>query len=223
MENIERKLCRIFCFSGIIGAVFYLLHDIVGALNYPGYQWMSQAVSDLTATDAPSYTIANGLSGIYGIMSVVCCLFVLVLVQRKNRLTRIGIALFAVMEIVSAVGYSLFPLSSAGYDGSVQSFIHVYVVTVAVVLLSIVSLILIAIGAKKDREKVLGAAAIIALVLMFAGSVGSGAVPKEYFGVAERFSTYSAVVFTAVLGLIFGIEKSTVPMQNISGSKATDR
>lgn len=41
---------------------------------------------------------------------------------------------------------------------------------------------------------------------MFVGAVGSGNVPKEIFGIFERFSTYSAVVFTGVLGA-FGFRK----------------
>jgi hypothetical protein len=41
---------------------------------------------------------------------------------------------------------------------------------------------------------------------MFVGAVGSGNVPKEIFGIFERFSTYSAVVFTAILG-IYGFRK----------------
>lgn len=206
MTSKEKKLCRIFCLCGVIGVIFYLLHDVIGGMNYPGYQWMSQAVSDLTATDAPSYTIAGGFSNVYGIMSVVCCLFVCVLVQNRHRLTRVGVSLFAVMEFISAVGYSLFPLSSAGYDGTVQSFIHVYMITTAVVLLSIVSLILIAVGSFKDHRKALGACALVALALMFIGAVGSGAAPKEYFGIVERFSTYSAVVFCAILGVFHFIE-----------------
>ena len=206
MTSKEKNLCRIFCLSGVVGLVFYLMHDVIGAMNYPGYQWMSQAVSDLTATDAPSYTIASGFSNVYGIMSVVCCLFVCVLAQNRHRLTRIGVSLFAVMEFISAVGYSLFPLSGAGYDGTVQSFIHVYIVTTAVVLLSIVSLILIAVGSFKDHRKALGVCALAALVLMFVGAVGSGAAPKECFGVVERFSTYSAVVFCAILGVFHFVE-----------------
>lgn len=200
METKEKKLCRVFCLSGILGFIFYILHDIIGAMNYPGYKWTSQAVSDLTATDAPSFAIANGFSSVHGIMSVVCCLFVCVLVQNRHTVTRIGTALFTVMSVISAVGYTLFPLSGAGYDGSVRSFIHTYVITTAVVLLSIVSLVLIAIGSFKDSRKALGILAIISLALMFIGAVGSGAAPKEYFGIFERFSTYSAVVFTAVLG-----------------------
>ena len=43
---------------------------------------------------------------------------------------------------------------------------------------------------------------------MFLGAVGSANVPKDIFGVVERFSTYSAVVFTGILG-IFGFKINT--------------
>lgn len=203
----KRKLINWLCLSGIVAAIFYLLHDIIGIANYPSYDWASQAVSDLTATDAPSFTIASGLSHVHGITSCLCCALVCILAQKeKNKTLRLGIYFFSIMNLISAVGYSIFPLSSAGYDGSFQSFMHVYVVTIAVVLLSIVSLILIAVGALKSKKKALGILAIISLVLMFVGAVGSGNVPKEIFGIFERFSTYSAVAFTAILG-IYGFRK----------------
>ena len=106
------------------------------------------------------------------------------------------------MGFISSIGYALFPLSSAGYDGSVQSFIHVYVLTILVVLLSIVSLILIVIGSFKSNKKLLGILAIIALALMFVGALASQIVPKEIFGIFERFSTYSVVIFNGVLGIL---------------------
>lgn len=195
-------MINFLCLSGVVGIIFYVLHDIIGALNYPGYNWMSQAVSDLTATDAPSFVVANGFSSVYGIFSCVCCTCLCILATGiRQKALRLGIYLFAIMNFVSAIGYSLFPLSSAGYDGSVQSFIHVYVVTVLVVLLSIISLILIAVGALKSGHKILGVLAILAFVLMFVGAAGNTNVPKEIFGIVERLSTYSAVVFTGVLGV----------------------
>jgi hypothetical protein len=112
------------------------------------------------------------------------------------------------MNFISAIGYALIPLSSAGYDGSTQSVIHVYILTALVVILSIISLILIAIGAFKSKYKLLGILAIISLVLMFIGAVGSANVSKSIFGVVERFSTYSAVIFTGVLGIL-GFLKNT--------------
>ena len=208
MKN--KKLINYLCLSGILSILFYLLHDIVGAMNYPGYNWMSQAVSDLTSTDAPSFVVANGFVTVYKILNCLCCALLCILVKNELKKSfRIGVYLFSIMNFISAIGYALFPLSSAGYDGSMQSFIHVYILTAVVVLLSIVSLVLIAVGSFKSKYKLLGILAIISLVLMFIGAVGSANVPKDIFGVIERFSTYSAVVFTGILG-ICGFRKKDV-------------
>ena len=178
-KNESIKYWLLIC--GILNVVFYLLHDCIGARFYPGYNWMAQAVSDLTATDAPSRLIASELTKIHAIL---------------------GLYLFVTMHWISAIGYSLFPLTGSGYDGSLQSFVHVYVITVLVVLLSIVSLILIAAGGFKSGNKVLAWCAVVAFLLMFLGAAGSGLVPRQYFGIPERFSTYSAVCFTAVIAVI---------------------
>ena len=204
---MNNKLIKYLCFSGIVSIIFYLLHDIVGANNYPGYEWMSQAVSDITATDAPSFVVANGFVTVYKIFNCLCCILLCILIKNESKkIFRFGIYLFSIMNFVSAIGYALFPLSSAGYNGSIQSFIHVYVVTTLVVLLSIISLILIAIGSFKSNYKLLGIFAIISLVLMFLGAVGSVNVPKDIYGLFERFSTYSAVIFTGILG-VFGFRR----------------
>jgi len=198
-----RKLINWFCLSGVIGFVFYVLHDVIGAMHYPNYDWMSQAVSDLTAADAPSFMIANGLSSVYGIFSCMCCVLVCVVVQgRTNRPLRLGVYLFAAMNLVSAVGYSLFPLSESGYAGRFQDIMHLYVVTVLVVVLSIVSLVLIIIGGFKNKaNKSLAIIASVSLGLMFMGVIGVNVLPSDYFGVPERFSTYGAAFFNAVLGI----------------------
>lgn len=207
MKN--KKLINWLCLSGVISIIFYLLHDIIGAMNYSGYNWMSQAVSDLTSTDAPSFVVASGFVTVYKILNCLCCALLCILIKNEDKKTlRLGVYLFSIMNFISAIGYALFPLSSAGYDGSLQSFIHVYILTALVVILSIISLVLIAIGSFKSKYKLLGISAIISLVLMFIGAVGSANVSKDIFGIVERFSTYSAVVFTGILG-IFGFKNNT--------------
>ena len=200
----KKKLINWLCLSGVLSIIFYLLHDVVGAMNYPGYNWMSQAVSDLTATDSPAFVIASGYVTIYKIFSCICSVLVCILVKNETKKTlRIGIYLYSIMNFISAIGYALFPLSSSGFDGSIQSIIHVYVLTAIVVLMSIISLILIAVGSLKgeNKHKLLGILAIIFLILMFIGAAGNANVSKEIFGVIERFSTYSAVIFTGILGI----------------------
>jgi lysylphosphatidylglycerol synthetase-like protein (DUF2156 family) len=164
---------------------------------------MSQAVSDLTATDAPSFIIASRFSALYSMFSILCCTFLCLIVTNQiNKTFRLGIYLYTIMNWVSSIGYTLFPLSGKGYQGTFQDIMHFYVVTIPVVLLSIVSLILIFIGGWKNKEtKVIAILGLVTLLLMFLGSIGTGVAPKEYFGVFERFSVFSVVIYTALLGL----------------------
>jgi hypothetical membrane protein len=200
ITELVRRMGMWALLCGILCIVFYVLHDIIGAMNYPGYDPMRQAVSDLTAVDAPSFAVASGYVAVYGIFSCICCVLLCIMAREENKYIRTGIYLFTAMQAVSSIGYSLFPLTSSGYDGSMQSFVHVYVLTVLVVILSIASLVSIAIGGFKGGRKPFGVLALIALFCMFFGAAGSAALPVEVFGLVERFSTYSAVVFVGVLG-----------------------
>lgn len=74
-------------------------------------------------------------------------------------------------------------------------------VTVLVVVFSLVSLVLVAIGAGKENIKSLSIWAIVCLAAMLIGPMGTAFLPKAVFGLFERFSTFSAVVFNGVLGI----------------------
>lgn len=107
---------------------------------------------------------------------------------------------FTAMEWICNVGYNLFPWVSDAPISNPQDAMH-FVVTVLVVVLSLASLILIAIGAKKEQIKSLRIWAIFCLAAMIIGPIGTSLLPKTVFGLFERFSTFSAVVFNAVLGI----------------------
>lgn len=96
-----------------------------------------------------------------------------------------------------------FPSDGTGYAGSMQDFMHVYIVTALVVLLSIISIGLIIVGGFKDGNKYcsLSLWAILTLLFMLIGPIGTSIIPRAYFGVSERFSVYSIAVFNAILGL----------------------
>ena len=113
--------------------------------------------------------------------TLVCAMMVCAGIQgRGSRILRLGIYLFTVMEWVSAVGFSMFPLSDSGYAGTFQDRMHIYS-TIVVVLLSIISLVLIIIAGIKDKEyRLYGAFAGIALGMMLVGAMGMNIVPKEY-------------------------------------------
>jgi ABC-type multidrug transport system permease subunit len=74
------------------------------------------------------------------------------------------------------------------------------IVTALVVLFTIVSLKLFAIGFLRTKEhKWLGVISLVTLLLLMIGAMLINLLPKEYFGVAERVNVYSIVMFTGVL------------------------
>lgn len=188
---------------GVISLLSYTAGVVFSPLAYPGYNWMAQAVSDLMAENSPSKMLWNQLSSLYGVCGMVSIMMVCVFIQDKlNKTLRLGIYLFAVMYWVSSIGYTMFPLSDSGYAGAFQDIMHTYVVTVLVVLLSIISLVIIMVGGFRDKQyKSLAIWATVTLLLMFVGAIGVGIVPKEYFGIVERFSLFAATGFNAVLGI----------------------
>lgn len=187
---------------GIVALLSYTVAVVFSPLDYPGYNWMAQAVSDLSASNAPSLGLWNQLSSLYNICTLICTMMVCAGIQGKgSRLLRSRIYLFTAMEWISAVGFSMFPLSDSGYAGTFQDKMHI-LSTILVVLLSIVSLVmLIVAGAKRKEYRSFGVFAGIALGMMLVGALGMNIVPKEYFGVVERFSVFAAVGYNAVLGI----------------------
>ena len=201
-KNMKKSLIQKLGLLGVVSFLSYTAAVVFAPLAYPDYNWMAQAVSDLSAANAPSLTLWNQLSALYNACEVVCVTVVCVGIQgQKTTLLRTGIYLFAIMEWISAVGYRMFPLSDSGYAGAFQDVMHM-VVTAFVVLLSIVSLtVIIVAGAKSKDCRSYGVCAGVALGMMLVGALGMKIVPAEYFGVVERFSVFAATGFNAALGI----------------------
>lgn len=202
---MQRRLINWMGLAGIASLLSYTAAVVLSPQAYPGYDWMSQAVSDLSAATAPSRALWDQLASPYEVCSVVsatCAAIFVTECEVSTTTFRRGVYLFALMRWVSDVGYGLFPLSEAGTGiAAFQDVMHVYVVTAVVVLLSLVSLSLLVVAGRRDqRVRMLGRFAVLALAMMLVGAVGKGLVPLAYFGVVERFSVFAAVGYDAVLG-----------------------
>ena len=202
---MNRKLINWLGLTGIAAFISYTLAVVISPSAFPEYNWMEQAVSDLSAESAPSRMLWNQIAALYGVCSVVCvtCVSIYVSENRTStRLFRIGMYLFTIMNWISNVGYTMFPLADSGKEiSSFQEIMHI-VVTAAVVILSIVSLgCLIIAGFKKGGIRGIGIWAAVAFIMMMVGAIGKTAIPPQYFGIVERFSVFAAVGFNAVCGI----------------------
>lgn len=214
---MKRSFLNYLGLLGIVSFLSYTAAVIFSPLAYPGYDWMRQAVSDLSAANAPSLALWNQLSSLYNVCEVLCAVVVCIGIQnKKSKLLKIGVYLFAVMEFISAVGYRMFPLSTSGYAGSFQDVMHI-IITALVVLLSIVSLVLIIIAGFKNKQyRSYAICALVALCMMLVGALGMKIVPANYFGIVERFSVFAATGFNCALGLHLFLSKDEMkPKGNI--------
>lgn len=197
---LEKRI-RTLGILGIISLLSYTAMVVFSPLAYPGYDWLSMAVSDLSAEGAPSQALANQLNALFGPCGLVSIMAVCIgVVGCKSKILKLGIYFFAAMEWVCDVGYNLFPWVKDAPASNPQNFMHL-AVTALVVILSLSSLVLIAIGARKEQMKSLSIWAIVCLAAMLIGPIGTAFLPKAVFGLFERFSTFSAVVFNGVLGI----------------------
>ena len=192
---------------GIISLLSYTSMVVFSPLSYPGYDWLSMAVSDLSAVGAPSAELANRLNALYGPCGLVSIMAVCVASQNlRSKLLRLGIYFFAAMEWISDVGYKIFPWVADADTSHPQNVMHL-VVTALVVIFSLTALILSIIGFKKEGMKSLFIWACVCLAAMLLGPIGTGIMPKAVFGLFERLSTFSAVTFNAVLGTFLFLGK----------------
>lgn len=198
----KKRLLNYFGLTGIISFLSYTAAVFFTPLAYPGYNPLAQAVSDLSAANAPSLSLWNQLSALYNVCEVLCVMTVCIGIQgKKTKLLRLGIYIFAAMEFISATGYRMFPLSDSGYAGTFQDVMHM-IITALVVLLSIASLTIIIVAGAKDKGcRSYGICAAAALFMMLVGALGMKIVPADYFGVVERFSVFAATGFNAALGI----------------------
>ena len=140
---MNKKLINWLGVTGILAFLSYTAAVLFSPMAFPGYDAISQAVSDLSAETAPSRQVWNQFAAIYNACCVVCVTCVSVFVSENKISTktfRIGIYLFTLMSWISQVGYAMFPLTDSGKEIiTFQEKMHI-AVTIPVVLLSIVSL-----------------------------------------------------------------------------------
>lgn len=77
---MKRTLINYLGLLGLVSLISYTFAVVFSPFAYPNYHWMQQAVSDLSAQNAPSRILWNQLSSLYepcGIVSItLVCVFI---------------------------------------------------------------------------------------------------------------------------------------------------
>ena len=184
---------------GVVAPLLYIAADIVAAMRYPGYSYVSQVVSELSAVGAPTQRLLFATGAIYGVL--VIAFGIGVLLDRSMR--AVGL-LIVVDALVGSLG-AVVPMNPRGSNGSLTDTLHlVYVVAIVGLMIAY-----IAVGASKRGKafRVYSIATIVALLLFFALTTLyvpriSAGLPTPGVGLVERVSVYAPVVWLLVFAIV---------------------
>ena len=83
-KTMKKTLIQKLGLLGVLSLLSYTAAVIFAPLAYPGYDWMAQAVSDLSAANAPSLALWNQLTAFYNVREVVCVTVVCIGIQGQK-------------------------------------------------------------------------------------------------------------------------------------------
>lgn len=202
---------------GIISSLLYVATDVLGGLQYGGYSFGSQAISELMAIGAPSKPFVDPLFMAYNVLALAFGVGVCWVAAGRNRALRItGAALIGYGSIGLVAGFvgSFFAMNKRGTGTIAADAPHIILTAVLVLLL----LVMIGFGAFAlgSRFGVYSLATLVtvivsgALTMPYAARLAAG-LPTPGFGIVERVDVYSALLWLAVLGVALRRRRDAAP------------
>ena len=204
----HRTVTRALLACGILSSLLYVATDILGGLLYPGYSFLSQAISELGAVGAPSAPVVDPLFATYTLLTLAFGIGVLREATGSSRALRMTGALlvaYGSLGFIVAVVFAdsnFFKMQQRGAGSLATDLPHIVLTAVLVLLL----LCMIGVGAfalgKRFRIYSVGTLLTLitasALTVPLAARLAAGE-PTPGFGLVERIDVYSALLWIAVL------------------------
>lgn len=203
MEKVLKYLYPL----GMVGVVFYVLHTTLGNLLWSEYNPITTDISSLTAQGAPNAGLLRILSFIYSVCMVFMVTALVIKAFNQYRgLLKTGYIILLIMQLTSAIGYSLFPLTGDKTEMNFQNMMHI-IVTVVVVFTTIASSFLIAFGyLRQDNKKKMGKVSLVfAILITLFGMFNpiSMGLQLNILGLTERLVIYTIQAFIFILSYYY--------------------
>lgn len=200
------KLVRkVLLICGILSSLLYVGTDILAAMQWEGYSYTSQAVSELSAIGAPTRPFVVSLFSIYNVLVIAFGLGVLWGTKIGKRPLRVAGILLIGYGIVGQVTLLFFPMHLRGAEKSITDTMHATLT--GVLVLFILLFIWFAAAALRKRFRLYSVGTILILFLfgILAGLNGSrleAQLPTPWLGVMERVKIYSSMLWVLVLAIV---------------------
>ena len=204
---------KILLICGVLSSLLYISTDILAATRLEGYSYIDQAVSELTAIGAPTRSFVIPLYIVFDALTIAFGIGIWVSAGRKRALFTSGILLSA-YGVVGLVGVLFFPMSPRGAEGGINDIGHLIVIGVTILL--ILGYIGFGAAARGKGFRIYSIVTILATLVSgaLAGMQGpriAAGLPTPWFGVIERVTVYSTVLWVLVIAVVLLRDHSSAP------------
>ena len=183
---------KIFFVCGMLIPLIYILLYVLGGALRPGYNHISDSVSELLSPGAPNRSLITIIDLIYGLLHIVFGIGVLQFIrdgEYNTTIANIG-AWFIIGAGVAIVGTAIFPQDAMGTPATIPGKIHLILVFGALLPFSFLSTLLI--GIWTHRTGIFPGFALYTFIsfgaIVLIGGLGGALAGTPYMGLGERIS-----------------------------------
>jgi hypothetical protein len=200
-EHIRTRRERGLLICGILASLWYVGGDILSAMQYPGYSYLDQTISQLSAIGAPTRPFVLTFQAVFDALVIAYGIGVWASAARKRSLRITGMLL----AILGALGLVEMPFGSMHLVGGVAANTMHLIVTFADVLL--ITLFIGFGAAAHEKSFRLYPIATILIFLVFGAlaatqGLGTRQLSVPWMGVEERLSYYSYLLWILVFAVV---------------------
>lgn len=214
----QTNLINILIICGIIAPALWIVTDITAGLLYSGYDFNSQAISELFAIGAPVAWLVVPLFTIYDILALAFAWGIWQSAE-ESRLLRAIALLLSVNAVNGLVIWNVFPMHMRGEAPTFTDLMHIILAAVG----PIFALAAIVLGAINWRNWFRVFSILVILALLGFAVISFSQAPRlaanlstPWLGLAERLSTDVYLVWQAVFSIILLLRKQSVKSEIIS-------
>lgn len=189
---------------GVASTMLYVGMNILVPMQWPGYSWISQTISELSAIDAPTRSLWLPLGFLYALLVFAFGLGL----QRAPGLNRRTRAIGGLLLIYSVVGLFWPPMHLRGAEPTLTDSLHL--VWAAATSALIIAAIVTGTNALGGRFRVYSYVTL-GMVLLF-GALTAGEAPRigvglptPWIGLWERIAIGAFMLWLAVLAVAVGV------------------
>jgi hypothetical protein len=183
---------KLYFICGMLIPLTYILMYVVGGALRPGYNHISDSVSELLSPGAPNRSLITIIDLIYGLLHILFGIGALQFIRGGEHNAPIGnIGAWMIIGAgVAIVGTAIFPQDAMGAPATIPGKIHLILVFGALLPFSILSTLLIGIWA--HRTGIFPGFAVYTFIsvgaIVLLGGAGGAMAGTQFMGLGERIS-----------------------------------